>query len=268
MLIKSSRQSPFVRTQCCRGQLCSPATPAAALNDEKASFMKKRWSVAAIAIAACVAALLSAPAANAAALGSSDFLKASGAVLKNNSGTGSTVNLRGTNLGGWLTQEDWMSPLGEYAVDRTGWSASASSGASTANAIDGSDTTRWTTGVAQAGSEWLQMDLGAPTLFNRLSVNSTDFAGDYPRQYEVSVSTNGTTWVSVAKAANAADLVMVRFPAQVDRYVRIAQLGTATNWWSVGEFNLYNDPVLFNGTSSASASSTGSGTTAGAGIDE
>ena len=30
------------------------------------------------------------------------------------------------NLGGWLTQEDWMSPLGEFAVDRTGWSATAS----------------------------------------------------------------------------------------------------------------------------------------------
>jgi hypothetical protein len=230
-------------------------------------FMKKRWSVAAIAIAACVAALLSAPAAHAAALGSSDFLKASGAVLKNNSGTGSTVNLRGTNLGGWLTQEDWMSPLGEFAVDRTGWSASASSGASTAKAIDGNDTTRWTTGVAQAGTEWLQMNLGAPTLFNRLSVNSTDFAGDFPRQYEVSVSTNGTTWVSVAKATNTADVVMAKFPAQVAQYVRIAQLGTATSWWSVGEFNLYNDPVLFNGTSSATASSTGTGTTAGAGID-
>ncbi|HEY4213717.1 MAG TPA: discoidin domain-containing protein, partial [Steroidobacteraceae bacterium] len=224
--------------------------------------MKKRWSVAAIAVAACVAALLSAPAATATALGSSDFLKANGAVLKNNSGTGSTVNLRGTNLGGWLTQEDWMSPLGEFAVDRTGWSASASSGASTADAIDGSDSTRWTTGAAQAGTEWLQVDLGAPTLFNRLSVNNTNFAGDYPRQYEVSVSTNGTSWVSVAKAAGT-DVLMARFPAQVDRYVRIAQLGSAANWWSVGEFNLYNDPVLYNGTSSASASSTGSGTTAG-----
>jgi hypothetical protein len=245
----------------------STRDPGAALNDEKASLMKKRWTIAAITIAACVAALLNAPAANAVALGSSDFLKANGAVLKNNSGAGSTVNLRGTNLGGWLTQEDWMSPLGEYAVDRTGWTASASSGGSTSNAIDGSDTTRWTTGSAQSGAEWLQMDLGAPTLFNRLSVNSTDFAGDYPQQYEVSVSTNGTTWVSVAKATNTADLVMARFPAQVDRYVRIAQLGTATSWWSVGEFNLYSDPVLYNGTSSASASSTGSGTTTGAAID-
>lgn len=45
-------------------------------------------------------------------LEASDFLKTSGIVIKNNYGTGSVVNLRGTNLGGWLLQESWMSPLG------------------------------------------------------------------------------------------------------------------------------------------------------------
>ena len=83
--------------------------------------MKIRMSLATLTVDACVTALLSPTlVANAATLGASDFLKASGSVLKNSSGAGTTVNLRGTNLGGWLTQEDWMSPLGEYAVDRTG----------------------------------------------------------------------------------------------------------------------------------------------------
>lgn len=40
------------------------------------------------------------------------FLKTSGTLIKDHSGTGSTVNLRGTNLGGWLLQEGWMSPIG------------------------------------------------------------------------------------------------------------------------------------------------------------
>jgi len=39
------------------------------------------------------------------------FLKVDGKHLKNQSGTGSIVALRGTNLGGWLLQEAWMSPL-------------------------------------------------------------------------------------------------------------------------------------------------------------
>jgi endoglucanase len=57
-----------------------------------------------------------------AAFTSADFLKASGTVLRNNSGTGAVVNLRGSNLGGWLLQENWMSPAGavdEYTIRRT-----------------------------------------------------------------------------------------------------------------------------------------------------
>lgn len=42
----------------------------------------------------------------------SGFLKANGTVLRDNFGTGNIVTLRGTNLGGWLLQEGWMSPLG------------------------------------------------------------------------------------------------------------------------------------------------------------
>ena len=64
-------------------------------------------------------AVAAAPAAQA-DLGASDFLKANGKFLRNNSGTGDIVTLRGTNLGGWLTYEDWMSPLGEFALNRAG----------------------------------------------------------------------------------------------------------------------------------------------------
>ncbi len=48
-----------------------------------------------------------------AAISNSDFLKANGKVLKNNYGTGDTVYLRGTNAGGYLVQEFWMTPT-EY----------------------------------------------------------------------------------------------------------------------------------------------------------
>lgn len=42
---------------------------------------------------------------------SNDFLKTNGTVIRNRSGAGEIVNLRGTNLGGWMLQEGWMSPL-------------------------------------------------------------------------------------------------------------------------------------------------------------
>ncbi|WP_083180124.1 cellulase family glycosylhydrolase [Paenibacillus yonginensis] len=62
------------------------------------------------------------PKAEAAAIGASDFLKTSGTLVKNNYGNGSVVSLHGTNLGGWLLGENWMSPLGgtdEWTVRST-----------------------------------------------------------------------------------------------------------------------------------------------------
>lgn len=42
-----------------------------------------------------------------------DFLKADGKNLKNQSGQGDVVNLRGTNAGGYLLQEFWMTPTAD-----------------------------------------------------------------------------------------------------------------------------------------------------------
>jgi aryl-phospho-beta-D-glucosidase BglC (GH1 family) len=66
---------------------------------------------------------VSPPVANA-AIGLSDFLKTNGKVIKNNSGTGAIVNLHGPNLGGWLMQESWMSPMNtpdQYTLTQTLW---------------------------------------------------------------------------------------------------------------------------------------------------
>src|SRR5690625_213373 len=41
----------------------------------------------------------------------SAFLKADGKVMRNSYGSGEQVTLRGTNVGGWLVMEEWMSPV-------------------------------------------------------------------------------------------------------------------------------------------------------------
>lgn len=228
--------------------------------------MKGKTFAGAVLAATLIAVGLTPPLAANAALGAGDFIKANGNVLRLNSGTGAAINLRGTNLGGWLTQEDWMSPLGEFAVDRTGWSVSASAGTAS-NVIDGSGTARWTTGANQGGAEWLQANLGAPTLFNRLSIDNTADPGQYPRTVDVQVSNDGSSWVSVATQPGADGVTTVKFAAQVASYVRVRQTGTAAVPWSVGELNLFNDPVLHNGTHTASAFATAGGSTAANALD-
>ena len=229
--------------------------------------MKKTMLAAALIAVTLVATAISPPIEAAAApIGVSDFIKANGNVLKTNTGTGTTINLRGTNVGGWLSQEDWMSPLGEFAADRSGWSSTASAGTS-ANALDGSATTRWTTSANQSGSEWIRLDLGANTLFNRLSIDNSNNAGQYPRNINIETSANGTTWLSVANQPGADGVTTAKFSPQVARYVRVTQTATAAALWSVGEINLFNDSVLFNGSHTATASATAGGTTAAMVLD-
>ena len=200
-------------------------------------------------------------------LGASDFLKANGKFLRNNSGNGDIVTLRGTNLGGWLTYEDWMSFLGEFALNRAGWSATASVGSGAANGLDGDATTRWTTGTGQTAGQWFQVDLGSPTLLNRVYLDAAGFTGTAPVSYQVQVSPDATAWKDVASGSGAGQLTAVPFSPQLARYVRITQTGTSSSHWSIAEFNLFADPVLHNGTHSASASATGGGTTAANALD-
>lgn len=230
--------------------------------------MSRRVFSALTVIAAVLATtvFIAAPAAHATALGPSDFIKANGNVLKTNSGSGSTINLRGTNIGGWLTQEDWMSPLGEFAADRTGWSATASSGTAS-RALDGSGTSSWSTGGNQNGGEWFRLDLGARTLFNRLELDNTATPGQYARGLTVEVSDDGAAWKNVASQPGTDGLTTVRFSPQVARYVRLTQTGSAATPWSFSEVNLLSDPVHHNGTSTATSSSSAYGTSPSLAID-
>lgn len=227
---------------------------------------KQSWIVVLAVVLACAAAVVDplggVPAgAQSGPLTAVDFLAADGPVLRADGGTGDVVTLRGTNLGGWLTFEDWMSPLGEFALDRSGWTTTASTG-TPANVLDGDVTSSWTTGAAQAGGEWIQIDLATPTLLNRILLDAGPDVDDWPAEYEVLVSDDATTWRSVARSDGTPpedvtpEITTTRFAPQVARHVRVQQLGSRPDAWSIGEINLFSDPVLHNGANSAAASST------------
>ncbi|MES2487465.1 MAG: cellulase family glycosylhydrolase [Bacteroidota bacterium] len=184
--------------------------------------------------------------AQAQALTSADFLKANGTVLRKNSGTGDVVNLRGTNLGSWLSMEYWMGPMGTGSANRSQWVASASStyaGTNLQNVFDRNLTTRWSNGAAQVanGSQYFMVDLSRNTIFNRISFEAAGFTGDYPRGYKVEVSENGTTWEVAATGTGTTQNMYVQLPnIYFKRYVKITQTGAAAgNYWSIAEFNLY-----------------------------
>lgn len=137
---------------------------------------------------------------------------------------------------------------GESAVDRSGWRVSASStpadpcctADTAAKAIDGTASTRWSTGQAQQPGQWFQLDLGAPRKFTRVVLENGSSTGDHPRSYTVHASDNPSSWGNPIATGQGNDPVTsIQLPATTARYLRITQNGNAGNWWSISELNLY-----------------------------
>lgn len=170
-----------------------------------------------------ISSLSSGPGAQAAGLSDTDFIKTNRNVLKTNNGNGSTINLRGTNIGG--------SGI---------WS--------------------WSTGSNQSGGEWVKLDLASATLFNRLTLDNLANQGNYARAVKVEISADGSSWNTVAAQPGTDGVTTVKFTPQVARYLRVTQTGAGAAPWSLAEINLYSDTVKFNGSNSATASSSAGGT--------
>jgi CheY-like chemotaxis protein len=88
--------------------------------------------------------------------------------------------------------------------------ASATSGADiVAKGIDGSTTTRWSTGIAQsaATTQTLTIDMLSAQAFDKITLDS---AADYARSYQVFVSNTPGTWgTAVASDAGDGKLIML-----------------------------------------------------------
>ncbi|HEY5181180.1 MAG TPA: discoidin domain-containing protein [Dermatophilaceae bacterium] len=132
------------------------------------------------------------------------------------------------------------------ALDRTGWVATASSapnGASggdvPANALDGTSTTRWSSGQPQTGNEHFTLDLGSTREVQELVLDAGLSVGDFPRQYRVLTSVDGVRWSTPVAAGQGSGAVTdVRFLPQPARYLAVLQDGTSGSWWSIAEARL------------------------------
>jgi O-glycosyl hydrolase len=135
----------------------------------------------------------------------------------------------------------------ETALVREGWTASASStspwGDNPDKALDGIISTRWSSGQGLSNGDWYQEDMQTPQTFNQIRMDSNG-TGDYARGYQVYVSNNGMDWGNaIASGLGTGPKISVTFPTQTARYIRVVQTGSAGNWWSINEFNIYNSAV-------------------------
>lgn len=143
------------------------------------------------------------------------------------------------------------------ALNRSNWIASASAtdpyGDVSSNAIDDNTSTRWASGEAQSPGLWFQVNMILPRSINAISLDTEASSGDYPHAYLVFVSLNGTNWgESIASGDDNSQgngsyvrdyqVINISFPTQLARYIRVVDIGSAGNWWSLYEFNVYGVP--------------------------
>ena len=153
-------------------------------------------------------------------------------------------------------QRSSPTPRPETALDRRGWTASAStpdgsflfSGAKipievpAANAIDGDAWTGWRDMTAtQYPGQWFQIDMKRPQTFDKIVLDNTWALWDSPQQYEVTVSDDGSHWSApIATGQGKLGITPILFPTQTARWLRITQTGVSPTYhWSIYELNLY-----------------------------
>ncbi|QEO14962.1 glucan endo-1,6-beta-glucosidase [Agromyces intestinalis] len=117
--------------------------------------------------------------------------------------------------------------------------SSAGSDAEARFAVDADASTRWSSGQAQAPGQALTIDLGVARSFSRVAIDSGGNLGDYARGWELSVSSDGSSWTSLASGAGVGQLTNVDVAPTTARYLRIASTASAGNWWSLADMRLY-----------------------------
>ncbi|HWC84829.1 MAG TPA: discoidin domain-containing protein, partial [Pseudonocardiaceae bacterium] len=132
----------------------------------------------------------------------------------------------------------------QTALPEAGWTASSNTNPAAAdapaNAIDGNPNTRFSSDAVQAPGMWFQVDMGSAQSFDQLEMDATDWPGDYAVGYNVEVSTNGSTFTSVATGSGSANPEIVGFTAQTARYIRVVlTAASSVPWWSIGQFTVF-----------------------------
>ncbi|GGF83460.1 hypothetical protein GCM10010912_30720 [Paenibacillus albidus] len=150
------------------------------------------------------------------------------------------VRVTGTTLKSESVQ---ITATGLVPLDRTDWTATSNvnqKGSNPWSAIDGDRRTRWDTGKHQASGEYYQIDLGKAYSIERIDLDSSLSAYDYPRGYEVLVSDDAKNWKRVDSGKGKMEMTTALFDAVKTRYVRILQTGSGGNYWSIQEIQIYS----------------------------
>lgn len=161
-----------------------------------------------------------------------------------------TYTLPGDSLATFVWRGDLTGPRPLRQVAPTGWTATADpagpanpccTGDVAANAVDGDASTRYSTGEGQATGQYLQVDFGRRIPARQVVFDTGASLTDYPRGYQVQVSTDGANWTTVVTdGAGTGQFTTVDLDGAPIQYLRITLTAADPgNWWSVADVRAY-----------------------------
>jgi beta-galactosidase len=108
------------------------------------------------------------------------------------------------------------------------------------NAVDGDLTTRWSS--AFSDSQWLEVDLGAPTIINKVVLF---WQAAYGKAYQIQVSNDEQSWTTVyTQTAGQGGVETLTFPTVINRFIRFLGTSRATQYgYSLFEFQVFGADV-------------------------
>lgn len=127
-------------------------------------------------------------------------------------------------------------------VNRDKWTLTSSHNQGSCDAaVDGDPSTRYTTSTPQKPGQWLRVKLPKKSRVNRIVLDSSRSAHDYPRGYEIRVSDDGKSWSDPILDGDGRNAVTdLGFASIETSHIEIKQTGTIGNkYWSIHELEIY-----------------------------
>lgn len=124
------------------------------------------------------------------------------------------------------------SGTGESQLDESGFAASFNSSTASpaqnaiTNAVNDTSVTSFQSRRSQGAGQTYTVNMGSARTFNEIEMASPEVTQDYAGPYQVQVSSNGSSWTTVATCQGIGTPDIASFPSQTAQYVRVVLTGS------------------------------------------
>jgi mannan endo-1,4-beta-mannosidase len=90
-----------------------------------------------------------------------------------------------------------------------------------------------------APGDYYQVDMQQTCKFNKIVLNTGRFLNEFPRGYELFISSDGVDWGKPIAFGKGAPITTITFPTVTARYARIVQTRECNTQWVISELRVY-----------------------------